>query len=119
MFRHGWQLRTIYSYDYCRLEKGRFKLPEPGTAVWELSHNEMQWLFSGISISRDGENTIVTNGDDQITLSNIEYAQFSDDLVDLRATGWEITDTNDLRWFDVASNVDIILNQSDLSLIHI
>ena len=27
--------------------------------------------------------------------------------------GWEITDTNDLRWFDVASSVDIILNQSD------
>ena len=26
---------------------------------------------------------------------------------------WEITDTNDLRWFDVASGVDIILNQSD------
>ena len=24
------------------------QLPEPGTAVWELSHNEMQWLFSGI-----------------------------------------------------------------------
>ena len=70
-------------------------------------------LFSSVSISRDGENTIVTNGDDQITLSNIEYAQFNDDLVDLRATGWEITDSNDLRWFDVASGVDIILNQSD------
>ena len=52
MFRHGWQLRTIYSYDYCRLEKGRFKLPEPGTAVWELSHNEMQWLFSGINFMK-------------------------------------------------------------------
>ena len=62
------------------------------------------------------KNIIVTNGDDQITLSNIEYAQFSDDLIDLRATGWEITDTNDLRWFDVASNVDIILNQSDFPI---
>ena len=73
-------------------------------------------LFSGVNISRDGENTIVTNGDDQITLSNVEYAQFSDNLIDLRATGWEITDTNDLRWFDVASNVDIILNQSDFPI---
>ena len=34
------------------LEKGRFKLPEPGTAVWELSHNEMQWLFSGINFMK-------------------------------------------------------------------
>ena len=42
-------------------------------------------LFSGVSIGRDGENTIVTNGDDQITLSNIEYAQFSDDLIDLKS----------------------------------
>ena len=30
---------------------------------------------------------------------------------------WEITDTNDLRWFDVASGVDIILNQSDYQLL--
>ena len=37
-------------------------------------------------------------------------------LLILRATGWEITDTNDLRWFDVASNVDIILNQSDFPI---
>ena len=40
-------------------------------------------LFSGVSISHDGENTIVTNGDDQIILSNVEYAKFNDDLFDL------------------------------------
>ena len=28
------------------------QLPEPGTAVWELSHNEMQWLFSGINFMK-------------------------------------------------------------------
>ena len=28
------------------------QLSEPGTAVWELSHNEMQWLFSGINFMK-------------------------------------------------------------------
>ena len=56
--RAGNKLKMVY-FDgscfwllYCRLEKGRFKLPEPGTAVWELSHNEMQWLFSGINFMK-------------------------------------------------------------------
>ena len=56
--RSGNKLKCVY-FDgrcfwllYCRLEKGRFKLPEPGTAVWELSHNEMQWLFSGINFMK-------------------------------------------------------------------
>ena len=29
--------------------KGRFKLPELKAAVWELSYNKMQRLFSGIN----------------------------------------------------------------------
>ena len=28
------------------------QLPEPSTTVWELSHNEMQWLFSGINFMK-------------------------------------------------------------------
>ena len=44
---------------------------------------------------------------------NLNVLDDVSDNSDPLTVGWEITDTNDLRWFDVASSVDIILNQSD------
>ena len=37
---------------YCCLEEGRFKLPEPVTEFWEVSHSERQRLFSGINFMK-------------------------------------------------------------------
>ena len=53
--RAGNKLKMVY-FDgscfwllYCRLEKGSFKLPDPTTDVFMLSHTQLQWLLSGIN----------------------------------------------------------------------
>ena len=53
--RAGNKLKMVY-FDgscfwllYCRLEKGCFKLPDPTADVFTLSHNQLQWLLSGIN----------------------------------------------------------------------
>ena len=54
-FRAGNKLKMVY-FDgscfwrlVCRLEKGRFKLPDPKNDVVTLSHAQLQWLLSGIN----------------------------------------------------------------------
>ena len=54
-FSAGNKLKMVY-FDgscfwllYCRLEKGSFKLPDPATDVFTLSHIQLQWLLSGIN----------------------------------------------------------------------
>ena len=53
--RAGNKLKMVY-FDgrcfwlvYCRLEKGRFKLPDPDQEVFLLSYDQLQWLLSGIN----------------------------------------------------------------------
>ena len=53
-FRAGNKLMVYFDGScfwllYCRLEKGSFKLPDPTTDVFTLSHNQLQWLLSGIN----------------------------------------------------------------------
>jgi len=38
------------------------QLPEPGTAVWELSRSEMQWLLSGINFMKQKVRIPIKNG---------------------------------------------------------
>ena len=53
--RAGNKLKMVY-FDgrcfwlvYCRLEKGRFKLPAFDSGVFLLSYDQLQWLLSGIN----------------------------------------------------------------------
>ena len=53
--RAGNKLKMVY-FDgrcfwlvYCRLEKGRFKLPDTDREVVLLSYDQLQWLLSGIN----------------------------------------------------------------------
>ena len=56
--RAGNTLKMVY-FDglsfwlhYCRLEKGRFKLPKPCDSVFSMSFNQFQWLASGIDFMK-------------------------------------------------------------------
>lgn len=45
---------------YKRLEKGRFCFPSSGEAVWTLSKDQLNWLLSGLDITKQKQLPTVT-----------------------------------------------------------
>ncbi len=46
-----WYDRNGFWLCYKRLEKGRLKFPAQSASVFELTHDQLSWLLSGLDIS--------------------------------------------------------------------
>ena len=55
-----WWDRNGFILIYKRLEKGKFRFPNHGEDVWQLSKDQLSWLLSGLDITKQKQFPKVT-----------------------------------------------------------